>query len=99
LAIAPQFDYAANFSDGLAAVKTAAGTGFIDTTGTWILQPQFASVGDFSEGWARVQVGDTWRFINKSGKFLHGELEADAKIPAPTEYRRIDQLPDLGLRE
>jgi hypothetical protein len=74
IAIKPQFDKAANFSEGLAAVMSDGKWGFIDATGkmvipaTWKLKP-----GRFSEGLAAVRIGDseyefemTW--IDKTGK-------------------------------
>lgn len=67
--IAPQFDLAVDFSEGLAAVcfkekkkngekiKWSRGRwGYIDKTGELVIKPQFISAHDFSEGLARVHV-------------------------------------------
>lgn len=53
IVIKPQWAYAADFYDGLAAVKTTDGKwGFIDTSGYYQIQPQFACVIYFNEGMA-----------------------------------------------
>lgn len=66
--IAPQFDGARGFSEGLAAVKVGAKFGFIDTRGEIVITPQFDEVwGPFSEGLAPVQVGTKFGYINTQG--------------------------------
>jgi hypothetical protein len=80
IAIKPQYEKAADFSDGLAAVQVEAGNvkkwGYIDKTGklvvpaTYVLRP-----GKFSEGVAAVRIGDAdydyeSSFIDKTGKRL-----------------------------
>ena len=74
IAIAPQFDYAANFSGGLAAVKVGNHYGYISKTGKWVIDPQYNNVGSFSEGWAWVEAANQWRYVNKMGDFLKGKL-------------------------
>jgi hypothetical protein len=60
-----------SFSEGLAAVHSAnQGWGFIDKTGSMIIQPQFADVRDFSEGMASVQIGGSWGVIDKTGRVI-----------------------------
>ena len=56
VAIAPQFDYAADFSEGLAAVQQDGRYGYIDTDGNWVVEPTYTNAGRFSEGFARVQM-------------------------------------------
>ncbi len=59
MAIAPRFDRAGAFSEGLAAVVTGGRLGYIDKTGAFAIRPQFAE-GDriedaaFSQGLAAV---------------------------------------------
>jgi hypothetical protein len=59
IAIAPRFDRAGAFSEGLAAVVTGGRLGYIDKTGAFVIRPQFAD-GDrledaaFSQGLAAV---------------------------------------------
>jgi hypothetical protein len=74
--IEPRFDFANDFSEGLAAAAVgangAAKWGFIDTKGAWVIQPQFVSAASFSEGLAAVATGSAedarWSFIDKTGK-------------------------------
>lgn len=79
IVIQPQWAYAADFYDGLAAVKTTEGVwGFIDTSGYYQIRPQFSSVYRFTEGLAGVCIngygehckGGKWGFIDKSGQWV-----------------------------
>ena len=65
MAIKPQFDYVGAFSDGLAlATLTPDGkSGYIDTTGRFVIEPQYDEAEDFSEGLAPVKKDGKWRFI------------------------------------
>ncbi|HDS29982.1 MAG TPA: WG repeat-containing protein, partial [Firmicutes bacterium] len=42
--INPQFDFAFDFSEGLAPVKIAEKWGFIDKTGQFVINPQFDGI-------------------------------------------------------
>lgn len=66
-----QFDDARDFSNGLAAVKTAELWGFIDIKGKMVIEPKYLEVSDFTEGTARVKIAiNNWTTINhKSRKF------------------------------
>jgi WG containing repeat len=82
--IKPQFDWASNFSEGLAAVgikeNDVTKWGYIDKTGTWVIEPQYDSAGFFSEGLAPVGVSEThdpgsvtddrWSYIDETGKVV-----------------------------
>lgn len=79
IVIQPQWIYAADFYDGLAAVQTAEGKwGYIDTSGNYQIYPRFSCVVYFSEGLAAVTEtgygkdcqGGKWGFIDKSGKWV-----------------------------
>ena len=56
--IAPRFESADVFSEGLARVCLDYRCGFIDTTGTMVIEPRFGQFGasSFSEGLANVEV-------------------------------------------
>lgn len=58
------------FSEGLAAVRSDRGWGFIDKRGQEIIRPQFAEVSSFSEGLAPVQVNGSWGFIDRQGQMV-----------------------------
>ena len=69
-AIAPRFQGAGSFSEGLAAVRVDHRWGFIDTAGQEVIPPSFLNVGRFSEGLAAFEVGRSgnWGFIDTSGQ-------------------------------
>lgn len=76
-AIAPTYDEAASFQEGLAAVKVGGKWGFIDTKGNMVVAPQFYEVGNFSNG-------VTW--------FLDAELDKDYSLDHDMngdEYKKL----------
>jgi hypothetical protein len=70
LAIAPQFESARNFSEGVAFVKLGSKWGLINKEGKIIINPQFDESGDFSEGLAKVKIGDKWGYIDRKGNMV-----------------------------
>ncbi|HEX8845611.1 MAG TPA: WG repeat-containing protein [Pyrinomonadaceae bacterium] len=68
--IAPQFEHARDFADGLAVVIIDKRFGYIGGEGRVAIAPQFEHAEDFSEGLAAVQVNRRWGFIDKSGKIV-----------------------------
>ena len=44
--------------------------GYIDQTGTVVIEPQFDRAYYFSDNRARIQKGDKYGFINKEGKII-----------------------------
>jgi hypothetical protein len=78
LVIAPQFESAGPFSEGLAAVQVGADKGwkwgYIDKSGALVIAPQFDVADAFSEGLAAVRVGDDktgqWGFVDRTGNFV-----------------------------
>ena len=77
LVISPQFESAAPFSEGLAAVQVGEDKGwkwgYIDKAGSFVIAPQFDYADGFSEGLAAVRIGDEktgqWGFIDRSGNY------------------------------
>ena len=65
--INPQFDWAFDFSEGLAAVEIDGKYGFIDKTGKIVINPQFDWAFNFSEGLAAVEIDGKYGYINKAG--------------------------------
>ena len=71
MAIEPQFDYAQNFSEKLAAVQTTNGKwGYIDSTGTFIIEPEYDHASRFSQGLGFVGKNGKFGFVNKSGEMV-----------------------------
>lgn len=70
--IAPQFDYAGEFSEGLAVVGLgkfpATRWGYINLQGQVVIPAQFDGAHDFSEGMAAVGVGGKLGYIDRAGK-------------------------------
>jgi len=67
--IAPRFDSAASFSDGLGLVSENGLFGYIDRTGAYVIKPEFKSAESFSEG--RAVVGNMesgFFYIDHSGR-------------------------------
>jgi len=72
LAINLQFDFADEFSGGLARVVTDKKFGFINTNGEFVIKPQFDDAENFGVGdapLALVKVGDKYGYIDKSGNY------------------------------
>ena len=70
IVIKPQFAWAEEFSEGLAAFENEEGKhGYIDDTGKIVIEPKFDSWTEFSEGLAAVSVDFEWGYIDKTGKW------------------------------
>lgn len=66
--IAPQFDEMDAFSDGLAAVRDGKKWGYVDKTGSCVIEPQFTSRWPFSDGLAVFAAKDRkYGYIDKTG--------------------------------
>ena len=72
LVIAPQYQQADDFHEGLAAVQVDGLYGFINTDGDVVIDPQFASVNHFSDGLVAVQPEGEERmgFANRQGEVV-----------------------------
>lgn len=73
LVINLQFDYADEFSNGLARVVTDNKFGYINTNGEFVIKPQFDDAENFGseekESLALVKVGEKYGYIDKSGNY------------------------------
>ena len=75
--IEPNFEFANNFSEGLAAIEIDNKWGFINKTGKIVIKPQYKSLSEFSEGLASVCLNNCsdskkgkWGYIDKTGKMV-----------------------------
>jgi hypothetical protein len=59
-----------DFAEGLARWKFGKKYGFIDDSGTVVIQPKFDLTFHFSEGLAPVQIDGKWGCIDKNGKIV-----------------------------
>ncbi|MHC4592358.1 MAG: WG repeat-containing protein, partial [Planctomycetota bacterium] len=67
MAVEPQFDWAAEFSDTLARVGIADETAYIDKSGTVVFQCPWDSASDFSDGLALVGIPGKYGYLDKTG--------------------------------
>jgi hypothetical protein len=68
--IAPQYDLAGRFSEGLAWVKRGGKFGYIDAGGREVIAPRFQQAGSFTEGLAAVKIGDKFGYIDPEGQIV-----------------------------
>lgn len=74
--IPPLFAWADDFAQGLAAVSLHGKCGYINRSGTIVIQPPTpagekdctSAYGDFAEGLSRWRFGDKWGYINMQGR-------------------------------
>lgn len=78
--IAPRFEQAGSFSEGLAAARTASGWGFVDLSGRFVIAPRFESVVEFSQGLAAARLNGRWGYIDRIGRMA---VEAQFQEAAP----------------
>lgn len=67
IVIAPQFEQANDFSEGLARVSINGKYGFIDESGSIAIETQFNLASDFSEGLAYVWTAGKYGYIDRTG--------------------------------
>ncbi len=76
IVIAPQFEMAGIFSEGLAPVEIDKGQehrgdwGYINRKGQHVIKSQFDWAWEFSEGRALVAVGDQVGYIDRAGRYI-----------------------------
>ncbi len=66
--IEAQFDFAASFSDGLAAVRTDGLWGYVDINGNMAIEAVYSDARPFSGGLAAVETFDGWIYIDREGQ-------------------------------
>lgn len=65
-----KYDFADDFSEGLARVVLDDKAGYIDKIGKEVIPLKYDWVGDFNEGLAKVVLNEKFGFINKTGKVV-----------------------------
>jgi hypothetical protein len=68
--IAPQYDRASYFSEGLAAVARDGKAGFIDQSGAIVIPLQFERAHPFVSGRAGVKINGKWGYIDRTGRVV-----------------------------
>lgn len=103
--IAPQYDLAWDFSEGLALARQGSQYGYIDKTGAWVIAPQYTDAWYFSEGLAPVETSDGWVYIDRSGtvvvepdfELAQGMLEENGNY-RPREFGLVRVGNQYGFR-
>lgn len=75
--------YDAPFYEGLCAVKTASGWGYIDGEGHWVTDPIYEEAWPFEDGRALVrdlQAGNKYTYIDHSGRVVYTLPDAATSI-------------------
>jgi hypothetical protein len=62
-----RYDYAKEFSEGLAPVLIGRNWGYIDKKGRIVIQTEFDDAEPFSDGLARVKLGERYGYIDHTG--------------------------------
>lgn len=71
VAIEPAFLDARAFSEGLAAVRVAAGWGYIDRDGRWLIPPRYSAAASFADGRAAVRdERQLWGYVDPTGRMV-----------------------------
>ncbi len=71
MVIAPQFEKATIFSEGLAKVQLNGKYGFIDKSGNWVIKPKYDNVSDFNNGIASIYMkNERMGYIDKNENFV-----------------------------
>jgi len=68
--IAPKYEAADLFSDGLAAVKDCGAWGYINSVGETVIPFRYKEAGPFDGGTAAVRCGNGYGVIDQRGQFL-----------------------------
>ncbi len=88
-----EFEWAWDFSEGLAAVLVDGRWGYVDTLGNLVVQPSYADAGSFAGGLARVKIGGRWGYIDATGKAViaprfHEASDFDGSLAAVSYVTR-----------
>ncbi|GAB5408190.1 MAG: WG repeat-containing protein [Balneolaceae bacterium] len=81
--IAPEFDFAGAFSEGLAAVRADGLWGYVSTDGNKVIELAFSDAQSFSEGIAAVETFEGWIYIDKTGS---EQINPDFQISAAGKF-------------
>lgn len=65
-----EFEYAGEFQEGLAVVRTKGRYGFIDREGRMVIPPQWEWAGDFSNGRAQIRRQGRYGYIDSRGQVV-----------------------------
>lgn len=80
MVIKAKYDYASDFSEGMARVAKAGKYGFVNELGKEIVPLNYQTASNFSYGWAVLKSNDNSAFfVNKTGQKMNEAVWYDAK--------------------
>ncbi len=82
-AIAPDFDFAGAFSEGLAAVRSDGLWGYVSVDGSIAIDLAFSDAQSFSQNVAAVETFEGWVYIDSDGE---EQINPDFQITAAGEF-------------
>ena len=65
-----RFDFARDFSEGLAPIRVGKLWGFIDKTGSMVITPRFEDAESFHSGLSLIQMNGLYGYADKSGNIV-----------------------------
>ncbi len=77
--IAPRFDGADSFSEGLAVVLDSGRFGYIDSLGSFAIPAKYRHARAFRDGYAPVRFDSAWLTIDRGGKPVVAALSDDPR--------------------
>ncbi len=103
--IEPRYQWAEDFSEGLAAVMIDGRWGFIDSSGKTVIEPQYSWAGSFKEKRAVIGVDGKYGYIDQAGYLAAGSLfdladdfhEGLAVVKTGGKYGYIDASGNMAL--
>lgn len=94
LVIKPQFDFARQFSEGLAAVRSIK-WGYIDKKGTMVIDQRFDEAGPFSRGRARVVIGGLVNYVDSQGQIV---LRGTRRVGSAGHFEHREDFPHKSAK-
>jgi len=70
VALTPAYDFAGEFSEGLAHVQQDDLFGYLDNTFKWIIEPRFHEAAEFHQGFAAVGLDGKTGYIDRKGELV-----------------------------
>lgn len=68
--VAPKYDFAWEFREGMSAVKIGGLYGYVNDQGVEVISPTYQFAWMFSDGLSVVREGEKFGFIDKQGKMV-----------------------------
>lgn len=84
-----RYTYCGNIHEGLIAVESNEGWGYIDCNGNEVIKPQYLWANDFCEGRAEVQTTEGMGLIDKQGNYILEPIYETVEFDATLGWVRV----------